>query len=78
MAVRFNRVSRRLLNQPQLFGGDRVKVQALMSTPDSSVKADDSLAEIIQLISSHQINHVPVIDDPCIIRWNMVLAHACC
>jgi CBS-domain-containing membrane protein len=39
-----------------------MKVLALMSTPVISVRADSLLPEIVQLINSHQINSVPVID----------------
>lgn len=39
-----------------------MKVQNLMSAPVISVKIDTVLAEIVHLINSHQINHVPVID----------------
>jgi CBS domain-containing protein len=46
-----------------LLGGASVKVQELMSSPAISVKANASLTEIVHLINSHGINHVPVIDD---------------
>lgn len=39
-----------------------MKVQKLMTAPAVSVKEDASLTDIIHIINSHQINHVPVID----------------
>lgn len=39
-----------------------MKIQDLMSAPAVSVKADSGLTEIIQLISSRQIDNIPVID----------------
>jgi CBS domain-containing protein len=43
-------------------GGDSVKVQRLMTAPAVSVKADTRLTDIIYLINSHRIHHIPVLD----------------